>query len=241
MPSRRAGSSIDSSATRSARSCGGGSAGASRPAGFSRWPSAWSSTVSARSGRSGRSSTGRSRPPSTDLTARRSAPSVIRVDGEKPAIADEATAIAHVEALRAGRPTVRRVSVKPSKRSPAPPFTTSTLQQEASRKLGFSPKRTMTCRPAVVRGPRDERRPGRPDHLHADRLGRPRRPGDGRGPRRDRGPLRPPLHDAQGTSVQDEDPQRPGGPRGDPADLVRARPRTSSRRSCPATKPACTA
>jgi DNA topoisomerase-1 len=33
---------------------------------------------------------------------------------------------------------------KPSKRSPAPPFTTSTLQQEASRKLGFSVAQTMT-------------------------------------------------------------------------------------------------
>lgn len=33
---------------------------------------------------------------------------------------------------------------KPSKKSPAPPFTTSTLQQEASRKLGFSVSQTMT-------------------------------------------------------------------------------------------------
>ncbi len=33
---------------------------------------------------------------------------------------------------------------KPSKRSPSPPFTTSTLQQEASRKLGFSVSQTMT-------------------------------------------------------------------------------------------------
>ena len=33
---------------------------------------------------------------------------------------------------------------KPVRKSPAPPFTTSTLQQEASRKLGFSVARTMT-------------------------------------------------------------------------------------------------
>lgn len=32
---------------------------------------------------------------------------------------------------------VSQVAVKPTKRNPAPPFTTSTLQQEASRKLGF--------------------------------------------------------------------------------------------------------
>ena len=36
------------------------------------------------------------------------------------------------------------IQVKPAKRKPAPPFTTSTLQQEASRKLGFGVKRTMS-------------------------------------------------------------------------------------------------
>ncbi len=39
--------------------------------------------------------------------------------------------------------SVLSVESKPSKRSPAAPFTTSTLQQEASRKLGFSVKQTM--------------------------------------------------------------------------------------------------
>jgi DNA topoisomerase-1 len=38
---------------------------------------------------------------------------------------------------------VRNIEVKPGKRSPAPPFTTSTLQQEASRKLGYGVSRTM--------------------------------------------------------------------------------------------------
>ncbi|UKJ09117.1 type I DNA topoisomerase [Solitalea lacus] len=38
---------------------------------------------------------------------------------------------------------VNGLEVKPAKRTPAPPFTTSTLQQEASRKLGFSVSRTM--------------------------------------------------------------------------------------------------
>ncbi len=38
---------------------------------------------------------------------------------------------------------VEDVSVKPAHRSPAPPFTTSTLQQEASRKLGFTVSQTM--------------------------------------------------------------------------------------------------
>ncbi len=40
--------------------------------------------------------------------------------------------------------TISDVSKKPSKKSPAPPFTTSTLQQEASRKLNFSVGQTMT-------------------------------------------------------------------------------------------------
>lgn len=39
--------------------------------------------------------------------------------------------------------TVRDIQVKPAKKSPAAPFTTSTLQQEASRKLGYSVSRTM--------------------------------------------------------------------------------------------------
>ncbi|MCC6753272.1 MAG: type I DNA topoisomerase [Saprospiraceae bacterium] len=40
---------------------------------------------------------------------------------------------------------VERVEVKPVKRYPSPPFTTSTLQQEASRKLGFGVNRTMSA------------------------------------------------------------------------------------------------
>jgi DNA topoisomerase-1 len=40
--------------------------------------------------------------------------------------------------------TVDKVEKKPAKKSPAPPFTTSTLQQEASRKLGYSVNQTMS-------------------------------------------------------------------------------------------------
>lgn len=39
---------------------------------------------------------------------------------------------------------IKNLEVKPAKKSPAPPFTTSTLQQEASRKLSFSVSQTMT-------------------------------------------------------------------------------------------------
>ncbi len=40
--------------------------------------------------------------------------------------------------------TIKNLETKPSKKSPSPPFTTSTLQQEASRKLNFSVSQTMT-------------------------------------------------------------------------------------------------
>src|SRR3990172_4081780 len=46
-------------------------------------------------------------------------------------------------ALAGGKLTVKEVDSKQRKRNPSAPFTTSTLQQEASRKLGFSASRTM--------------------------------------------------------------------------------------------------
>jgi len=49
-----------------------------------------------------------------------------------------------VTACKDGQFFVDQLEVKPAKKSPAPPFTTSTLQQEASRKLSFSVSRTMT-------------------------------------------------------------------------------------------------
>ncbi len=48
--------------------------------------------------------------------------------------------------------TVRSVEAKPAKRHPAAPFTTSTLQQEASRKLGFSSRRTMQVAQKLYEG-----------------------------------------------------------------------------------------
>lgn len=48
-----------------------------------------------------------------------------------------------LEKCRVANFTIGQIDKKPSKKSPAPPFTTSTLQQEASRKLGFSVARTM--------------------------------------------------------------------------------------------------
>ena len=56
---------------------------------------------------------------------------------------DEAAAKAALEAVKTGGYSVSYVESKPVRRNPPPPFITSTLQQEASRKLGFTAKRTM--------------------------------------------------------------------------------------------------
>ncbi|MGZ3171735.1 MAG: type I DNA topoisomerase [Croceibacterium sp.] len=58
-------------------------------------------------------------------------------------IGDKGMAHAAKAAVEAGRFTVEEVETKPLKRNPAPPFTTSTLQQEAARKLGYSASHTM--------------------------------------------------------------------------------------------------
>lgn len=61
--------------------------------------------------------------------------------GEK--LSDEKSAKGYLEDCVNAEYTVSDVQVKPAKKSPAPPFTTSTLQQEASRKLGYSVSKTM--------------------------------------------------------------------------------------------------
>ncbi|MET0801571.1 MAG: type I DNA topoisomerase [Actinomycetota bacterium] len=64
----------------------------------------------------------------------------------------EADAAVHVERLRRAAYRVTNVEKKERRRSPAPPFTTSTLQQEAARKLGFSARKTMTLAQRLYEG-----------------------------------------------------------------------------------------
>jgi len=70
-------------------------------------------------------------------------------------LTNEADALAARDALKqaaAGHLTVSDIGSKERKRRPAPPFTTSTLQQEAARKLGFSTSRTMKIAQGLYEG-----------------------------------------------------------------------------------------
>ena len=76
----------------------------------------------------------------------------MRIDGAALDVGDEETADRHRAAIAALHPSVTKVGTRTQKRSPAPPFTTSTLQQEASRRLGFRPKRTMSVAQRLYEG-----------------------------------------------------------------------------------------
>ncbi len=77
---------------------------------------------------------------------------LVRIDGAALDVGDGDTAERHAAALRELTPLVTKVGTRKQTRSPAPPFTTSTLQQEASRKLGYSPKRTMSIAQRLYEG-----------------------------------------------------------------------------------------
>ena len=80
---------------------------------------------------------------------------LVAADGKKLDkfdIPDQATAERLKAALEGGRFKVASVESKAQRRNPAAPFTTSTLQQEASRKLGFSPRHTMQLAQRLYEG-----------------------------------------------------------------------------------------
>ncbi len=70
----------------------------------------------------------------------------------KMKLPDEATVKGVAEDLKNSSYTVTSVTKGQKKRFPAPPFTTSTLQQEAARKLGFTAKRTMQAAQQLYEG-----------------------------------------------------------------------------------------
>ena len=64
-----------------------------------------------------------------------------KAEGNKFSLADQAEKF--LESCKGAIYTVKDIQVRPAKRTPAAPFTTSTLQQEASRKLGYGVSKTM--------------------------------------------------------------------------------------------------
>jgi DNA topoisomerase I len=75
-----------------------------------------------------------------------------RVRNKKCQITSEVDATVLVEALRKETCSVAKVERKKKKRHPAPPFVTSTLQQEAARKLRFSARQTMSVAQRLYEG-----------------------------------------------------------------------------------------
>ena len=73
-------------------------------------------------------------------------------DGEKIELASREEADTVLAAVRGAEWTVANVKKSIRRRSPAPPFITSTLQQEASRKLGFQARRTMKIAQELYEG-----------------------------------------------------------------------------------------
>ena len=73
-------------------------------------------------------------------------------DGKKRELENEAQTQAVIDDITGKEFTVTNVKKAEKKRSAAPPFTTSTLQQEASRKLGFTPKKTMMVAQQLYEG-----------------------------------------------------------------------------------------
>ena len=80
---------------------------------------------------------------------------LIQLDGkkiDKMSLANKEDADRAVAAIQAQTFAVGSVEAKPVKRNPSPPFITSSLQQEASRKLGFNAKRTMQIAQGLYEG-----------------------------------------------------------------------------------------
>jgi DNA topoisomerase-1 len=82
-----------------------------------------------------------------------------RLRGEKPDLKNEADAMAIVDALESAIWIVTRVKQGTRRRRPSPPYTTSTMQQEASRRLRFTKwVSSPTCAPTASTWPRLPRR-----------------------------------------------------------------------------------
>jgi DNA topoisomerase-1 len=77
---------------------------------------------------------------------------LVRIDGKKAELVHEGDATGAVEAIKAATLRVAGIERKERKKNAPPPFITSKLQQEASSKLRFSPKRTMALAQRLYEG-----------------------------------------------------------------------------------------
>ena len=77
---------------------------------------------------------------------------LMQAQGKKPELANQEDAERVRSDLEGAAYRVAEVRIKEQTRTPAPPFTTSTLQQEAGRKLGFTAKRTMAVAQQLYEG-----------------------------------------------------------------------------------------
>ena len=75
-----------------------------------------------------------------------------RIDGEKPELPDEGTVKPILTEMETAEYSITKVNRGERKRRPSAPFTTSTLQQDAARKLGFTAKRTMGLAQGLYEG-----------------------------------------------------------------------------------------
>ena len=77
---------------------------------------------------------------------------LFKIDGNKAEVANKAEADQILKGLEGAKPVLENIVKKERKRNPSAPFITSTLQQEASRKLNFSPKKTMMLAQRLYEG-----------------------------------------------------------------------------------------
>jgi DNA topoisomerase-1 len=77
---------------------------------------------------------------------------LIKIRGKEPRLDRQAEAQAVVDDLEGAAYVVEKVTRQDRRRYPSPPFMTSTLQQEASRKLSYTAKRTMAVAQALYEG-----------------------------------------------------------------------------------------
>jgi DNA topoisomerase-1 len=77
---------------------------------------------------------------------------LVKLAGENVEIVDEVSAKKHVEILEGLEYVVSNLKLKEVKRNPYPPYTTSTLQQDAARRLGMTTKQTMAVAQQLYEG-----------------------------------------------------------------------------------------